>query len=323
MSNLEGKRILVTGGAGFVGSFIVDLVFREKIREVIVLDNFIRGSRNNLKNILSWPDLRVVKGDIRNRQLLNDLFQEVDYCFHMAALRITHCATEPREALEVMYDGTYNILEMCVKHNVKKIVAASSASIYGQADEFPTQETHHPYNNVTLYGAAKMANELMYRSFAHMYGLSYNALRYFNIYGPRMDTHGRYTEVLIRWYRMIKEGQPPIIFGDGKQTMDFIYVEDVARATVTALTEGVENEVFNVASGTETSLEELCLALLKAMDSDLKPEYKDLPDDRKKVEVYRRLADTSKTRKMLNFESRVRLDQGLKMLVNWLDQCEA
>ncbi|MDD5440435.1 MAG: NAD-dependent epimerase/dehydratase family protein, partial [Candidatus Omnitrophica bacterium] len=223
---------------------------------------------------------------------------------------------------EVMFDGTFNVLEACVQHTVKKAVLASSASLYGQADTFPTNETHHPYNNHTLYGAAKTANELMFRSFYHMYGLEYAALRYFNIFGPRMDIHGKYTEVLIKWYHCIKEGKRPLIYGDGKQTMDFVYVGDVARATIAALKSDAHDEAFNVASGVETSLEGLAKLLLEVMASGLEPEYVPVSDARKKVEVYRRLADTAKARKSLGFTAEVDLKEGLKRLVMWLDKQE-
>lgn len=319
MNLIENKRILVTGGAGFVGSFIVDQLVAKKAGEIVIIDNFIRGSRENLKNVLPSRNVNVVEGDIRDRGLLEQLMQGVDYCFHLAALRITHCAAEPREALEVMYDGTFNVLQACVAHRVKKFIFASTASVYGQADTFPTSEQHHPYNNYTLYGAAKLANELMCRSFQHMHGLDYNIVRFFNIYGPRMDIYGKYTEVLIRWYHLIKEGKPPLIFGDGKQTMDYIYIEDIARASILALTADIKNEVFNIASGVETSLEELCFLLLKAMGSELKPVYVPLPEERKKVEVFRRLADVSKAKKQIGFETEVDLRNGLKRLVQWLD----
>ena len=322
MNDLKNSRILITGGAGFVGSYIIDQLLTEGIKEIVVVDNFFRGSRDNLKTALKSPKVKIIEGDIREIKLLNKSFEGIDYCFHMAALRITHCASEPRQALEIMYDGTFNVLEACVNHKIKKLVLASSASIYGQAESFPTKEDHHPYNNFTLYGAAKMANELMCRSFNQMHGLPYNALRYFNIYGPRMDTFGKYTEVFIRWYHLIKEGKEPLIFGDGKQTMDFIYIEEIARASILALKADVSNEVFNIASGTETSLEQLCKLLLKVMHSNLEPKYVPIPDDRKKVEVLRRLADVTKAKKLIGFETKIKLEDGLEKLIHWLDQQE-
>ena len=320
---LRNCRVLITGGAGLVGSFIADQLIDEGVKEIVLLDNFVRGSEKNIEKALSSGIVTMVEGDIRDIEHLNVLFENVDYCFHMAALRITRCAENPREALEVMFVGTFNVIEACIRNQVKKIVAASSASIYGQAESFPTHENHHPYNNRTLYGAAKTANELMLRAFHDMNKLHYVAMRYFNVFGPRMDTEGKYTEVLIRWYYLIKQGKPPIIFGDGGHSMDFVFVEDVARANILGLKSEVTNEVFNVASQVETSLEELCYALLKAMKSDLKPEYLPLPSERKSVEVVRRLADTTKAKEMIGFEAKVSLDDGLARLVNWLDGMEA
>jgi len=319
MKSLSGSRILITGGAGFIGSSVVDHLLQEDIEEIIIIDNLIRGSKNNISNALSSNKVKLIEGDIRDLDLLDKHFQGVDYCLHMAALRINHCAAEPRHALEVMYDGTYNVIESCVKCKVKKIVLSSTASIYGMADIFPTREDHHPYNNRTLYGTAKLANEGMLRAFYTMHGLSYVALRYFNVYGPRMDTQGKYTEVMIRWYHGIRDEKPPLIYGNGRQTMDFIYIEDVARANILALKAEVNDEVFNIASGTETSLEQLCITLLEVMGSRLTPTYIPLPEDRQKVEVLRRLADTSKARDKIGFESKVPLRKGLGKLVHWLD----
>lgn len=320
MGELDGSRVLITGGAGFVGSHLADqLVGREGVAEVLLLDNLVRGSRRNIAGALDSGRARLVVGDIRDPALLDSLLPGVDYVFHLAALRITRCAENPREALEVMYDGAFNVAEACVRHKVGKLVAASSASVYGTADLFPTAEEHHPYNNRTLYGAAKLANEMMYRAFNDMYGLRYVALRYFNIYGPRMDTEGKYTEVLIRWFGLIKKSQQPVIFGEGEQTMDFVYVEDVARATVLAMKADVSDAVFNIASQRETSLRELCCVLLQAMGSPLEPRHVPLPAERKAVEVRRRLADTSNARRQLGFEAQVSLEEGLCRLVDWLD----
>jgi UDP-glucose 4-epimerase len=237
----------------------------------------------------------------------------------MAALRITQCAENPREAKDVMINGTYNLIEACRHHKVKKTILASSASIYGQASHFPTSEEHPPYNNYTFYGAAKMANELIFRSFHEMYGFQYNAMRYFNIYGPRMDTHGKYTEVLIKWYHLIKQGKRPVLFGDGEQTMDFVYIEDIAQANIIALKTNAVDEVYNVGSEVETSLKELCNTLLEVMGADIEPEYVSIPIDRKKVEVRRRLANTKKI-KQIGFRITHNLKDGLKKLVAWLDK---
>ena len=245
---------------------------------------------------------------------MDELVSNSDLVFHQAALRITQCAENPRHALEVMVDATFDLLELCVKYKVEKVVAASSASVYGMAESFPTTESHHPYNNRTLYGAAKMFNEGLLRSFHHMYGLNYAALRFFNVYGPRMDIHGVYTEVLIRWMERIAAGQPPVIFGDGHQTMDFVYIEDVARANVLAAKADVTDEVFNVASGTETSSEQLAEMLSQVMGGSVELEYQPA---RKVNPVQRRLADVDKARRLIGFEATIPLEEGLDRLVAW------
>ena len=311
------SRILLTGGAGLIGSHIADLLTRGTdlpCREIIVLDNFVRGRRENLTEALRSGIVTVVEGDIRDAAQLHELMKGIDIIFHLAALRITQCAEEPRLAMEVLVDGTFKVLEAAVHAGVKKVVASSSASLYGLADQYPTPETHHPYNNRTLYGAAKAFNEGLLRGFHDMYGLHYVALRYSNVYGPRMDIHGAYTEVLIRWIERIEAGRPPLILGDGSQTMDFVYVEDVARANLLAAKSDVTDEVFNIARGVETSLQELARALLRVMNSDLPVEY---GEARKVKSVTRRLSDTRKAREKLGFEARVGLEEGLQRLVAW------
>jgi len=311
------NRVLITGGAGLIGSHIADLMVREGNPEIVVLDNFVRGRRDNLAWAMANGRVRIIEGDIRDTSALREAMQGVDLVFHQAAIRITQCAEEPRLAVEVLADGTFNVLEAAVAAKVGKVVAASSASVYGLADEFPTTENQHPYNNRTLYGAAKVFNEGLLRSFNDMYDLNYVALRYFNVYGPRMDIYGAYTEVLIRWMERISVGKAPLILGDGNQTMDFVYAEDIARANVLAAKSPASDEVFNVASGVETSLNDLAASLLKVMGSNLKPEY---GPARKVNAVPRRLADTSKARNMIGFEAKITLDEGLRKLVEWWQQ---
>ena len=315
---LKNKRVLITGGAGLIGSHIIDRLLsapeNERCGEIVVLDNFVRGVRENIARPISEKSITLIEGDIRDPRKVAAVMKGIDVVFHMAALRIIQCAEEPRLALEVLVDGAYNVYEAAVQAKVQKVVSASSASVYGMADEFPTTERHHPYNNRTLYGAAKVFNEGLLRSFNEMYGLPYVALRFFNVYGPRMDIHGAYTEVLIRWMERMADGKPPLIFGDGKQTMDFVYVEDIARANILAAASNVSDEVFNVASAAETSLNDLAFALLKVMGSTLKPEY---GPERKVNPVPRRLADVSKTKRMLGFTANVSLEEGLRRLVDW------
>ena len=311
--HLAGRRVVVTGGAGTIGSNLVDLLV-EAGSDVVVLDNFVRGRMANLAEARARGRLEVVEGDIRDRALLGKLMAGADVVFHLAAIRITQCAEEPRLALEVLVDGTFEVLEAAVDAGVKKVVASSSASAYGLATAFPTPEDHHPYANDTFYGAAKVFNEGMLRSFHAMYGLDYVALRYFNVYGPRMDVYGLYTEVLIRWMERIERGEPPLIFGDGSQTMDFVHVHDVARANVLAARADVTDDVFNVASGVETSLLELAEALLRVMGSDLAVEH---GPARAVNGVTRRLADTGKAADVLGFRAEVGLEEGLRRLVDW------
>lgn len=312
---LNGARVLVTGGSGLVGSTTIDMMLRECSPEkIVIFDNLTRGSIDNVKEAIQDPRVTLVKGDIRDVAATHRVMQGMDAVVHMATLRITACAAEPRAALEVMCDGSFNVLEAAQTHGVKRIVTASSASIYGMADSFPTREDHHPYNNRTWYGASKIMLEGLLRSFNDMYGLPYVALRYFNVYGPRMDIHGRYTEVLIRWMERIDAGLPPLIFGNGAQTMDFVYIDDVARANIIALQSDITDDVFNIASGIETSLNDLAQTTLKVMKSSLQPEY---GEERKVNPVPRRLADTNKSADVLGFRARVDLEEGLQRLVAW------
>jgi UDP-glucose 4-epimerase len=307
-------RVLVTGGGGAVGSNLADQLVQAGAEEILILDNFVRGRRRNLAWALANGPVQLVVGDIRDRALVRRLMRGVDVVFHQAAIRITQCAEEPRLALEVLVDATYDVIEAAADAGVRKVVTASSASVYGLAEEFPTTERHHPYANDTLYGAAKVFNEGLLRSFHAMRGLDYVALRYFNVYGPRMDIHGVYTEVLVRWMERIAAGEPPLILGDGKQTMDFVYIGDVARANMLAAQADVTDEVFNVASGVETSLVELAELLLKVMGSDLPVQH---GPERAVNKVSRRLADTSLARERLGFEAEVDLEEGLTRLVEW------
>ena len=312
--DLRGARTLVTGGAGLIGSHLIDQLLQVGAAEVVVVDNLSRGNLAALREGMSSGRVSFIEGDIRDCALLARAFENVDVLFHLAAIRLTQAAEEPRLALEVMADGTFNVLEAAVKARVRRVVAASSASIYGMADEFPISEEHHSYNNDTIYGAAKAFNEGLLASFRSMYGLDYVALRPFNVYGPRMDTRGAYTEVLVRWIDRVSHGQPPIIFGDGKQTMDWVYVEDVARAFLLAAVSTASGEVFNVATGVETSLTTLADALLSAMKADLAVEY---GPSRTISAVSRRVADTRRARERLGFSATVPLVEGLEKLVTW------
>ncbi|MCR2823925.1 NAD-dependent epimerase/dehydratase family protein [Microbacterium sp. zg.Y909] len=315
MTRLEDSRILVTGGAGTIGSTLVDELLAAGAAHIDVLDNLVRGRLANLDDALATGRVSLIEGDIRDAGLVDELTAGKDVVFHQAAIRITQCAEEPRLALEVLVDGTFNVVEAAARHRVGKLVAASSASVYGMAETFPTGERHHHENNDTLYGAAKTFNEGLVRSFRAMSGLDYVLLRYFNVYGPRMDVHGLYTEVLVRWMERIADGRPPLIFGDGAQTMDFVCVPDIARANVLAARSDIVEGTYNIASGQETSLLQLAEALLRVMDAEhLGVEH---GPDRAVNGVVRRLADTTAARRDLEFEATVGIEEGLRRLVEW------
>jgi UDP-glucose 4-epimerase len=319
MNSLKGTRCLVTGGAGFVGSAIVDHLIAAGAAEVRVIDNFVRGNWSNLAGALEQRGVTVVEGDIRDGKLVDNMTEGTDYVFHQAALRITRCAEAPREAVEVLIDGSMNVLEAAIRHNVKKVVAASSASVYGEPSYLPIDEAH-PFNNRTLYGAGKIALEQMLRALYTTSDLSYVALRYFNIYGPRMDVTGVYTEVLIRWLDAIETNTAPLIFGDGSQSMDFVYVDDVARANLLAAQSEVTDEVFNVGSGVQTSLYELCILLLKLTGARVQPEYRAA---RSVANVQVRRAAVQKAAELLGFRSTVALEEGLQQLIVWRQSVRA
>jgi UDP-glucose 4-epimerase len=313
MIDLKGTCCLVTGGAGFIGSTIVDQLLAAGAAEVRIIDNFVRGSWNNLAWAQEHGGIEIIDGDIRDAALVSRITQGVDYVFHQAALRITRCAEAPREAIEVLVDGTLNVLEAALQHKVSKVIAASSASVYGEPSYLPIDESH-PFNNRTMYGAGKIATEQMLRALSETSGLRYVAFRPFNVYGPRMDLTGVYTEVLIRWLDAIEAGSPPLIFGDGNQSMDFVFVEDVARANLLAAQSDVNDEAFNIGTGIQTSLNELCAALLRLMNSSLQPEHRPA---RAVGNVQRRRAATEKAETMLGFRATVSLEQGLSELIRW------
>lgn len=319
MNSIEGRKFLITGGAGFMGSTTADQLLHAGATEVRVLDNFVRGSQRNLENARRSGRLVVIEGDIRDKDSVDDAVAGVDYIFHLAALRITRCAEAPGEAIQVLVDGTSHILEAAVRHGIRKIVAASSASVYGNPSYLPMDE-QHPFNNRTLYGAGKIANEQMLRAYNEMFQLPYVALRYFNLYGPRMDLDGVYTEVLVRWMDAIEAGTPPRIFGDGTQSMDFVYIEDVARANLAALTSDVSDDVFNVGTGVQTTLNELCELLLKITGSGLRPEYREA---RKVNNVQARRAAVDKAASMLGFRAQTNLKDGLRALLAWREEAKS
>jgi UDP-glucose 4-epimerase len=313
-NKVKGSTILVTGGAGFIGSYVIEQLLPLQPKKIIIIDNFIRGTRENMKTFINNPVIELHQGDMRDTALLEKCIAGTDYVFHMAALRINACAANPRDGFDVMLKSTFEVAELCVKHKVKKVIYSSSASVYGLAQHFPTPETDNPYNNQTFYGAAKMWGEQLFRSYKFMYGLDYVALRYFNAYGPRMDTDGKYTEVMIKWLDCIRDGRNPLIYGDGSTTMDFVYVKDIAQANIAALQADVTDEAFNIGNCEETSLKQLLGVLLKVNDSTLEPEFR---EENSINPVSRRLADVSKAEKLLDFKPSVSLEQGMRELTEW------
>lgn len=313
-TKITNSKILITGGAGFIGSYVVEQLLEHSPAQICIIDNFIRGSLENMKNFINNPSVKFVEGDIRNETLLEDCIKDVDYVYHMAALRINACAADPNEGFEVMIKATFNLANLCVKYKVKKVIYSSTASVYGLAQNFPTPESDNPYNNQTFYGGAKIWGEQLFRSYKFMYNLDYIALRYFNVYGSRMDTDGKYTEVMIKWLDCIRDNKQPAIFGDGSDSMDFVHVKDVAKANVLALLSDVTDESFNVGDQVETNLKEMLAALLKVNNANLSPVFKEANSVNP---VSRRLADISKAKQLLNFSPDISLEDGLKELSKW------
>lgn len=318
--SLEDARILVVGGAGFVGSHIVDQLTCEPVQEIVVLDNFVRGTRHNLEQAVRDPRVKVVEGSITDLSLVQKLMQGTDYVFHLAALWLYECVYQPRAALEVNVVGTYNIIEAAQQANVKKVVYSSSASVYGNALFTPMTEDH-PFNNRTMYGATKIAGEQFFRAFYERYGLNYVGLRYMNIYGPRMDYKGAYVSVIMKVLDKIEMGEPPVIFGDGSQSYDFIHVDDVARANILALKSDATDDFFNIGMGVKTTINELVELLLSLTGSSLRPIYQ----PQAQMFVTHRIGSTEKAKQHLGFEAKIPLEEGLRTVIAWrrMDQLRA
>lgn len=313
-NKIKGSAILITGGAGFIGSYLVEELLPLEPKKIIIVDNLIRGSLKNMQSFRDNPLVEFIEGDIRDSALMEKLISQTQFLFHMAAMRINACASDHETGFDVMVKSTFEIAKLCVKYNIKKVIYSSSASVYGLAQHFPTPETDNPYNNQTFYGAAKLWGEQLFRSFKFMHNLDYVALRYFNVYGARMDTDGKYTEVMIKWLNCIQNGTPPAIYGDGSTTMDFVYVRDIAKANVAALQSDITDETFNVGNSIEISLKKLLEILLKVNNSTLLPEFK---EENSINPVSRRLADISKAEKFLSFTPSINIETGLKALSEW------
>lgn len=312
MPQLDDAQVLVIGGAGFVGSHIVDQLLLEPVREIVVLDNFVRGTRANLEAACTDDRVRVVEGSVTDTKLLAKLMADADYCFHLAALWLGECVAEPRSAVEVNIVGTFNVIEAAQQAGVKRVVYSSSASVYGDAVVTPMTEDH-PFNNRTTYGATKIAGEQLFRAFNQQHGLDYVGLRYMNIYGPRMDYMGTYVSVIMKVLDRLDEGLPPIIFGDGTQSYDFIHVDDIARANVLAMKSEATDDFYNVGMGVKTSLNELVALMLEITGVDVEIEYR--PEEQSFVT--HRIGSTEKAAAELGFTARIPLDEGLRSVIEW------
>jgi UDP-glucose 4-epimerase len=313
-SIFRGAHVLITGGAGFIGSHIADQVLAAGASRVVVLDDFVQGRAEHLAAALVTGRLTMIGADICDAAAVDRATSGVQFVFHQAGLRMTRCADAPQRAVDVMIRGTQNVLDAAVHHSVWKVVAASSASVYGEPAYLPIGEPH-PFNNRTLYGALKIANEQMLRAYAEMYGLRYVALRPFDVYGPRMDDCGLSTGFMLGWLENLARGEAPVIFGDGTQTLDAVYVEDAARANLQAASSSITDDVFNVGTGDETSLRDLCALMCGAAGHpDLTPVHE---PPRKVNPVSRRRAGIERARRSLRFETSIPLAEGLRRLAAW------
>jgi UDP-glucose 4-epimerase len=312
--NLNGAKVLVIGGAGLIGSHIVEELLKEDVRKIIVYDNFCRGTYENVEEALKDPRCRIfeIGGDILQTDILDAAMKEVDAVVHLAALWLLQCHEFPRAAFDVNIRGTFNVLEACVANDIERLVYSSSASVYGDAVEEPMTEDH-PYNNWTFYGATKIAGEHMFKTYHKRYGLEGVGLRYMNVYGPRQDYQGTYIAVMMKILDNIEKGVPPVVFGDGSQAYDFIYVRDAAQANVCSLKSNVPFGFYNVGRGVKTSIKELTELILKITESDLPIHY----ESAGQTFVTNRLGDPQAAATDLNFAWTVDLEDGLRRLIDW------
>lgn len=310
--NITNTKILVIGGAGFIGSHIVDQLLQEPVREIVVLDNLVRGKRANLERALTDRRVTLVNGSVMDLPLLHQLMSDVDGVFHLAALWLFECVHKPREALEINVNGTFNVIEAARDAHVKRVVYSSSASVYGNAVTLPMPE-EHPFNNRTMYGATKIAGEQFFRAFYEQHRLPYVGLRYMNVYGPRMDDKGAYVSVVMKVLEKLAAGQPPEIHGDGEQAYDFVHVDDIARMNILALKSDLCDDFFNVGAGVKTTINELVQMLLQVSGSHLKPVY--IPQEH--IFVTNRVGSTEKAERLLGFRARVPISEGLRTVFDW------
>jgi UDP-glucose 4-epimerase len=312
VTDLSDSKVVVVGGAGFIGSHVVEQLLAEPVSQITVLDNFVRGTRANLERATTDSRVEIVEGSITDRPVLATLLDGADYVFHLAALWLHECVHQPRAAVDVNVVGTFNVMEAARDAGIRKLVFSSSASVYGDAVVIPMTESH-PFNNRTLYGATKIAGEQFLRAFNEQHGLDYVGLRYMNVYGPRMDDRGTYVSVIVKVLDKIARGERPLVFGDGSQAYDFVHVEDVARANILALKSDATDAFYNVGTGIQTTIEELVRGLIEFSGSDLEPEY--LPQEQ--MFVTNRVGATENAARDIGFVASVPLDEGLRSVVDW------
>ena len=316
---LKEKKILVIGGAGFIGAFVVRELLKEPVKEVIIYDNFARGKMSNIEDCLKDHRCNIYPngGDVREIDILNDAMKGVDYVIHLAAMWLLHCKDYPRTAFDVNIAGTFNVIEACVKNNIKKLIYSSSASVYGDAVEVPMTEDH-PFNNKNFYGSTKIAGEAMCTAYNDRYGLEVIGLRYMNVYGPGQDQHV-YSGVVPIMLNKIDANEAPTINGDGSQAYDFIYVEDIARSNIAALKSDVKFGYYNVGTQVQTTVKQLCDTILKLKRSELKVVYKPYSADDARALVQNRIGSAEKAEKELGFKFKYDLEKGLNKLIEWRD----
>ena len=312
--NIKGKKFVVIGGAGLIGSHTVDQLLKEDVREVIIYDNFVRGTNENISEALKDPRVKIfeIGGDICQTDILNKALKNVDGVFHFAALWLLQCHDFPRSAFNVNIQGTFNVLEACVKQGVKRLVYSSSASVYGDAIREPMDE-EHPFNSQNFYGATKIAGEAMARAYYHRYKLSYVGLRYMNVYGPRQDYHGAYIAVIMKILDNLDKGNPPVLYGDGSQAYDFIYVSDCAKANICAMKANTTDQFYNVGTGIRTSIRELAEKIIEITNSKLSIHY----ETSGITFVKNRIGCPKKAEAEIDFKSTISLDEGLSKLIEW------